>query len=45
MPSTNLFASQSDDYREQILPAGVPFLVIEAGLLWDGSALLALRSL
>jgi transketolase len=31
MPSTNLFASQSDDYREMILPAGVPLLVIEAG--------------
>jgi len=31
MPSTNLFASQSDDYREKILPAGVPLLVIEAG--------------
>jgi transketolase len=31
MPSTNLFASQSDDYREEILPADVPLLVIEAG--------------
>jgi transketolase len=31
MPSTNLFAAQSDDYREKILPAGVPLLVIEAG--------------
>jgi transketolase len=31
MPSTNLFASQSDDYREKILPTGVPLLVIEAG--------------
>ena len=31
MPSTNLFASQSDDYREKILPMGVPLLVIEAG--------------
>ena len=31
MPSTNLFASQSDDYREKILPADVPLLVIEAG--------------
>jgi transketolase len=31
MPSTNLFTSQSDDYREKILPAGVPLLVIEAG--------------
>ena len=24
MPSTNLFASQSDEYREKILPADVP---------------------
>ena len=31
MPSTSLFASQSDDYREKILPADVPLLVIEAG--------------
>ena len=31
MPSTNLFAAQSDDYREKILPADVPILVIEAG--------------
>jgi len=31
MPSTNLFASQSDDYREKVLPADVPLLVIEAG--------------
>jgi transketolase len=31
MPSTNLFASQSDDYREKILPTNVPLLVIEAG--------------
>ena len=31
MPSTNLFASQPDDYREKILPTGVPLLVIEAG--------------
>jgi transketolase len=31
MPSTNLFASQSDDYREKIIPQGVPLLVIEAG--------------
>jgi transketolase len=31
MPSTNLFASQSEDYREKILPANVPLLVIEAG--------------
>jgi transketolase len=31
MPSTNLFASQPDDYREKILPTGAPLLVIEAG--------------
>ena len=31
MPSTNLFAAQSDDYREKILPADVPILIIEAG--------------
>jgi transketolase len=31
MPSTNLFASQPDDYREKILPTGTPLLVIEAG--------------
>jgi transketolase len=31
MPSTNLFASQSADYREKVLPADVPLLVIEAG--------------
>jgi transketolase len=31
MPSTNLFASQSDEYREKILPADIPILVIEAG--------------
>jgi transketolase len=31
MPSTNLFASQPDDYREKVLPTGLPLLVIEAG--------------
>ena len=31
MPSTNLFASQSYDYREKVLPPDVPLLVIEAG--------------
>ena len=31
MPSTNLFAAHSDDYREKILPDDVPLLVIEAG--------------
>jgi transketolase len=31
MPSTNIFAAQPGDYREKILPVGVPLLVIEAG--------------
>jgi transketolase len=31
MPSTNLFAAQSEDYRDRILPKGVPLLAIEAG--------------
>ena len=31
MPSTNIFASQPDDYQEKVLPTGVPLLVIEAG--------------
>jgi transketolase len=31
MPSTNLFASQPDAYRETVLPTGIPLLVIEAG--------------
>jgi transketolase len=31
MPSTNIFAAQPDDYREKVLPTGVPLLVIEAG--------------
>jgi transketolase len=31
MPSTNLFASKSDNYRDKILPVDVPILVIEAG--------------
>jgi transketolase len=31
MPSTNLFTSQSEDYRERVLPTDVPILVIEAG--------------
>jgi transketolase len=31
MPSTNLFSSQPDAYRENVLPTGVPLLVIEAG--------------
>jgi transketolase len=37
MPSWELFARQSDFYREQILPAGVPKLSIELGstMGWD----------
>jgi transketolase len=31
MPSTNLFAAQSEAYRERTLPPDVPILVIEAG--------------
>jgi transketolase len=31
MPSTNLFVAQTDEYREKIIPSGVPILVIEAG--------------
>jgi transketolase len=31
MPSWELFALQSDDYREQVLPADVPTLAVEAG--------------
>jgi transketolase len=30
MPSWDLFAAQSDDYREQVLPADVPTLAVEA---------------
>jgi transketolase len=37
MPSWELFADQSDEYREQVLPPGVPTLAVEAGtsLGWD----------
>lgn len=31
MPSTNIFSTQSDQYRDKVLPPGVPLLVIEAG--------------
>jgi transketolase len=31
MPSWELFAAQPDDYREQVLPADVPTLAVEAG--------------
>jgi transketolase len=30
MPSWELFAAQSDEYREQVLPADVPTLSVEA---------------
>jgi transketolase len=30
MPSWDLFAAQSDDYREHVLPADVPTLAVEA---------------
>ncbi len=31
MPSWDLFAAQTDEYREQVLPADVPTLAVEAG--------------
>jgi transketolase len=31
VPSTNIFSMQSDDYRNDVLPPGMPLLVIEAG--------------
>ncbi|MBK8462345.1 MAG: transketolase [Nigerium sp.] len=31
LPCVEWFAAQSDEYREQVLPAGVPKIVIEAG--------------
>ncbi|HEY0984591.1 transketolase [Schlesneria sp. T3-172] len=31
MPSTDLFAQQSAEYKESVLPTGVPLLAIEAG--------------
>ncbi len=31
MPSTGVFSMQSDRYRDEVLPPGVPLLVIEAG--------------
>jgi transketolase len=32
LPSTEIFSTQSDEYRETVLPAGVPLLAIEAGV-------------
>jgi transketolase len=32
LPSTEMFSTQSDEYRETVLPAGVPLLAIEAGV-------------
>jgi transketolase len=31
MPSTEVFSMQSDSYRDEVLPPGVPLLAIEAG--------------
>ncbi len=38
MPSRELFLSQHDDYREGVLPPGLPRLVVEAGITsgWRG---------
>ena len=37
MPSWDLFAEQPDEYRDEVLPPGVPTLAVEAGasLGWD----------
>jgi transketolase len=37
MPSWELFAEQPDEYRDEVLPPGVPTLAVEAGasLGWD----------
>ena len=32
LPSTEIFSAQSDEYRETVLPPGVPLLAIEAGV-------------
>jgi transketolase len=32
IPSTNIFSAQSDQYRDAVLPPGVPLLAIEAGV-------------
>jgi transketolase len=32
IPSTNLFSEQSEQYREKVLPPGIPLLVVEAGI-------------
>jgi transketolase len=32
MPSTNVFDRQSDEYRESVLPAGLPAVAVEAGV-------------
>jgi transketolase len=39
MSSTNLFSSQSDQYRKRILFTGMPLLIIEAGSPAGGSPL------
>jgi transketolase len=37
MPCWELFENQEEAYREQVLPAGVPKVVIEAGNRWVGN--------
>jgi transketolase len=32
LPSWNLFVNQPDEYRQQVLPPGIPILAIEAGI-------------
>ena len=32
MPSWELFAEQSEEYRNQVLPAAIPRLAVEAGV-------------
>jgi transketolase len=38
LPSWELFALQGDDYRESVLPAGVPTLSVEAGVTFGWAA-------
>jgi transketolase len=38
LPSWELFAVQDDDYRDGVLPAGVPTLSVEAGVTFGWSA-------
>ena len=32
LPSTEIFSAQSDQYRDEVLPPGIPLLAIEAGV-------------